>query len=569
MGYRRGQRVTHVDTVIVGAGSAGCVLVNRLSEASDHRLLVLESGRMDWRFDVLTHMPNAPVPINSDHYAWRYPSLPEPGLDNRSLVHHRGKMVGGSSSINAMIFVRGNPMDYERWAALPGLQKWGWAHCLPYFIKMEDAGAAHPDDPRRGNGGPLRLECAQPDSPLNAAFLAAAEEAGHARLQDLNGYRQEGFGVLDRNTFAGRRCSAADAYLRSALYRPNVELVTRALVTRVLFDGSRAVGVEYQTGGQLCTAYADEIVLSGGVFNSPHLLQLSGVGDAEQLRALRIPIVQDLPGVGRNLQDHLEAWVQFSCEAPITQQRHHSNHYRHGPPMLAHWMINKGGAGASNHHEVGGFARSRADSPYPDLMCHLSPSLGTAQGATQIRDGFEMHVGPMLSKATGQVLAVSSDPRTAPSVRFNYLSSARDEQEWLAAVRVAREIGRAPTLRALGSRELSPGATVACDRDVLAWVRRNVRSALHPSCSCAMGVDPMAVVDPDSFRVHGLDGLRVVDASVFPTIPNCNIYAPVMMVAERAADAITGATPLAPSNLPYYRATDASPPGWVTRSQAG
>ncbi len=554
--YRRDRPARSVDTIIVGAGSAGCVLANRLSQDRDHRILVLESGRTDWWFDVFVHMPNAPVPDNSGFYAWTYRSQPEPGLDDRRLIHRRGRIVGGSSSINAMIFVRGNPMDYDGWAKLPGLQEWDWAHCLPYFIRMEDATQTGTDDPRRGRSGPLRLQQGDPTTRLNASFLQAARETGQEIVEDLNGFRQEGFGVLDRSTFAGRRWSASDAYLRVALRRPNVDLVTRARVTRVLFEGQRAVGVEYQAGGHLQTVYAEETVLCGGVFNSPHLLQLSGVGDPDHLSALQIPVVQDLPGVGGNLQDHLEAWVQFSCEEPITEQPHHAHRVRHGPAMVGRWMLTAGGPGASNHHEVGGFIRSRADSLYPDLMCHLLPWLGTVDQVAPTRNGFEMHVGPMRSTAVGQVRTVSRDPTLSPEICFNYLSGADDEQEWLAAIRVAREIAQAPALRALGSRELSPGTGVVSDNDVLTWVRRNVRSALHPSGSCAMGTDELAVVDPNSFRVHGLDGLRVVDASVLPTIPNCNIYAPVMMVAERAADAITGAVPLAPSNLPYYRADE-------------
>ncbi|MBO1754444.1 choline dehydrogenase [Allobranchiibius sp. CTAmp26] len=560
------------DTVIVGAGSAGCVLADRLSADPSHRVLVLESGRMDWKFDILTHMPNAPVPTGSDSYAWRYLSEPEPGLDGRRLVHSRGKMVGGSSSINAMIFLRGNPMDYDRWATLPGMQGWDWAHCLPYFMRMEDATATGSDDPRRGRNGPIVLQRGDPDHPLNAAFLRAAAECGHEVIDDINGYRQEGYGVLDRNTSAGSRCSAADGYLRPALSRPNLDLVTRAFVTRVLFEGTRAVGVEYRAGDRLHTVYADEVILSGGVFNSPQVLQLSGVGNAEELSALDIPVVQHLPGVGQNLQDHLEAWVQFHCDSPVSEQPHHHHRLRHAPRMVTHWLYNRGGPGASNHHEVGGFSRSRTDTAYPDIMCHLLPSLREVSGVPQSGHGFEMHVGPMLSKATGHVKTVSRNPATRPAIRFNYLTAPEDQREWLAAMRVARDIGRSPAMKELGVYELAPGEFLTSDRDVLAWVRRNVSSALHPSCSCKMGTDEMSVVDPDTLRVHGLDGIRVVDASVLPVIPNSNIYAPVMMVAERAADMITGADPLPASDLTYHRAEvspDVSAETETVRDQAG
>ncbi len=547
------------DVVIVGAGSAGSVLANRLTEDPATRVLVLEAGRSDYPWDVFIHMPAAlTFPIGSRFYDWRYRSEPEPNLHNRQIHHARGKLLGGSSSINGMIFVRGNPLDYERWAAGTGMSDWDFAHCLPYFRRMEDCAAAAADDPYRGHGGPLRLERGPADGPLFRAFFAAAQEAGHAWTEDINGFRQEGFGPFDRNISRGRRLSAAGAYLRPAMRRPNLVVRTRALTHRVLFAGIRATGVEYEVRGRLHRVEAGEVVLCGGAFNSPQLLQLSGVGPAAQLRALGIDVVGDLPGVGENLQDHLEVYIQHACREPVSMQPYLK--WRHRPWIGAAWLFGRTGPGATNHFEGGGFARSNDDVYYPNLMFHFLPIAvrydGTAPASSH---GYQVHVGPMYSDARGTVRISSIDPRRQPRLRFNYLSTAQDRREWVEAVRLARHILNQPALAPYDAGETSPGPAVETDDQILAWVARDAETALHPCSTCRMGTDPDSVVDPATMRVHGTDGLRVVDSSVFPYITNGNIYAPTMMVAERAADLIRGVTPLARVVVDFYRRAGVGP----------
>ena len=544
------------DVVIVGGGSAGCVLANRLSDDPGTRVLVLEAGRPDWRFDVFLHMPAAlAFPIGSPWYDWGYRSEPEPHLGGRRVYHARGKVLGGSSSINGMIFQRGNALDYERWAEFPGMADWDYAHCLPYFKRLETCLAAAADDPYRGHSGPLVLERGPAASPLFEAFFAAVQEAGYALTDDVNGYRQEGFGAFDRNIHRGRRLSASTAYLRPALHRRNVEVRTSTLVTRVAFDGRRATGVEYVTGGSGGTHHveAGEVILCGGAINTPQLLQLSGVGDATHLRSLGIEPVADLSGVGANLQDHLEVYVQHTSREPVSMQPHATEQWRR-PWIGFQWLFFRSGPGATNHFEGGGFVRGDEDVAWPNLMFHFLPLAirydGTAPAGGH---GYQVHVGPMYSDARGTVRITSTDPRRHPALRFNYLSTEQDRREWLEAITVARRILGQPALERYDAGEISPGPSVASDEEILDWVRRDAETALHPSCTARMGTDDEAVVDPASMRVHGLDGLRVVDASVFPTITNANIYAPVVMVAEKAADLIRGDTPLAPESVPFYR----------------
>ena len=538
------------DFVIVGGGSAGCVLANRLSEDRLTRVLVLEAGRPDYPWDVYIHMPAAlSFPIGNRFYDWKYESEPEPYMRGRRIYHARGKVLGGSSSINGMIFQRGNPLDYERWGADTGMGSWDYAHCLPYFKRMETclAGA----DEWRGSDGPQKLERGPAINPLCQAFFKAVQQAGYPLTDDVNGYRQEGFAAFDRTIFRGHRLSAARAYLHPVRARANLEVRCRAFVKRVLFEGRRAVGVEVVEGRRTHVITAGEVILCGGAINSPQLLQLSGVGNARDLGAVGVNPVHDLPGVGENLQDHLEVYVQFASKLPVSVAP--AMKWRNRPSVGLQWLLFRSGPGATNHFESGGFIRSNDDVAYPNLMFHFLPIAIRYDGSAPQGHGYQVHVGPMYSDARGSVKVVSTDPRVHPELRFNYLSTDQDRHEWVEAVRCARKILNQQAFDPYNDGEISPGPSVETAEQILDWVATDGETALHPSCTCKMGTGPDAVLDPTSMSVHGLERLRVVDASAMPYVTNGNIYAPVVMLAEKAADLIRGNVPLPPSNAQFYR----------------
>ncbi len=540
------------DYVIVGGGSAGCALANRLSADPKTQVLVLEAGRMDWKFDVFIHMPAAlTYPIGSRFYDWKYETEPEPHMNGRKVYHARGKVLGGSSSINGMIFQRGNPMDYDKWADQPGMEHWDYAHCLPYFKKMEHRILG--GDEYRGDSGPLELETGPAKNPLFDAWLKAGEQAGFPRTGDVNGFRQEGFAVFDKNVRRGRRLSAARAYLHPILDRENLTLLTGAMANRVVFDGKRATGVEYRRRGKVRTVRARNVVSCGGAFNTPQLLQLSGVGDRQLLESMGIDIVSELSGVGENLQDHLEVYIQHSCKEPVSMQPYNAKWRM--PFIGLQWLFRRGPA-ATNHFEAGAFVRSNDEVEYPNLMYHFLPIAIRYDGSSpEGGHGYQVHVGPMYSDVRGSVKIRSRDPRMHPAVQFNYLSTENDRKEWVEAIRTTRHIMGQTAFDRYNAGEVSPGPSVETDEQILDWIRRDAETALHPSCTAKMGPvsDPSAVVDPETMGVHGTEGLYVVDASVMPDVSNGNIYAPVMMIAERAADMIAGHHQLEPDHAEVYR----------------
>ncbi|MGA2187852.1 MAG: choline dehydrogenase, partial [Steroidobacteraceae bacterium] len=481
------------DYVIVGAGSAGCVLADRLTADGTRRVLLLECGGSDR--SIFIQMPSAlSIPMNMPKYNWFYHTEPEPHLNGRRMHTPRGKVLGGSSSINGLVYIRGNPRDFDRWAGA-GATGWSYRDVLPYFKRAERREEG--GDEYRGGDGKLQTSYGSLRNPLHAAWLAAAAEAGYPRSADVNGFQQEGFGRMDMTVGGGRRCSAANAYLRPAMARPNLKVRTHALATRVVFEGRRARAIEYTHGGSTHRAHAAaEVILCGGPINSPQLLKLSGVGPAAELQALGIEVVHHSPGVGENLQDHLEFYFQVACKEPITL--YSSINLWSRAVIGARWLLRKDGLGATNHFETCGFIRSRAGIAYPDIQYHFLPMAVAYDGSTLAQEhGFQAHVGPMRSKSRGWVRLASGDPFEKPHIQFNYLSESDDWTEMRACVRLTREIFAQPAFDRYRGREIQPGADVQTDEEIDAFIRAKVESAYHPSCTCKIGGvgDRMAVVD--------------------------------------------------------------------------
>jgi choline dehydrogenase len=534
------------DYIIIGSGSAGSAMAYRLSEDGKHTVLVLEYGGSD--MGPLIQMPSAlSYPMNMPRYDWGFLSEPEPGLGGRRLVTPRGKVIGGSSSINGMVYVRGHARDFDGWEKM-GARGWGFRHVLPYFKRAETSHGG--EEGWRGTSGPLHVTRGSLANPLYGAFIEAGRQAGYPVTMDYNGSRQEGFGPMEMTVWKGRRWSTANAYLRPALRRANVRLQTRAFARRIILEGKRATGIEYERFGRIRTARANrEIILAASSINSPRLLLLSGIGGADNLKAVGVEPMHHLPGVGENLHDHLEVYFQYECLLPVSLY-----------PKLglfakgligAEWLIWRRGLGATNHFESCAFIRSRAGVEYPDIQYHFLPIAMRYDGRSAApAHSFQVHVGPMRTKSRGYVRLRSADPREPPVIKFNYMSHPDDWQEFRACVRLTREIFDQPAFAKYKGREIQPGDGASSNEDIDAFIRDHAESAYHPCGTCRMGAtdDPLAVVDAEC-RVIGVENLRVADSSIIPRITNGNLNAPTIMIGEKAADHILGRDPLPPSNL--------------------
>ncbi|MDO6837051.1 choline dehydrogenase [Pseudoalteromonas carrageenovora] len=535
----------HYDYIIVGAGSAGCVLANRLSEDSSNRVLLLETGGSDK--SIFIKMPTAlSIPMNTDKYAWQFHTQPEPHLDNREMHCPRGKVLGGSSSINGMVYVRGHAKDFDEWQQ-HGANGWDYQSCLPYFQKAESFYLG--ENTYRGGKGPLGVNNGnEMQNPLYTTFIKAGVEAGYASTDDYNSAQQEGFGPMHMTVKDGVRSSASREYLDPVKSRSNLTVLTGALAQKVILDGKKATGIEYKVNGNVQTAHAaKDVVLSAGPIGSPHILQLSGIGDKDILEKAGVEVKHHLPGVGQNLQDHLEFYFQYKCKQPITLN---------GKLGLiskgligAKWLFTRKGLGATNHFESCAFIRSKPGVEWPDIQYHFLPAAMRYDGRSAFAGhGFQVHVGHNKPKSRGSVTIQSANPEQPPQILFNYLQHKDDIEGFRACVRLTRDIIEQSAFDDYRDEEIQPGKHIQTDEEIDAFVRQAVESAYHPSCSCKMGEDDMAVVNSNT-QVHGIKGLRVVDSSIFPTVPNGNLNAPTIMVAEKAADLILGKSPLQKSDV--------------------